>query len=111
MTMNMNRRTLLFAALSAGLLASNRAIAQGAGSRFPSRPLRIIVPFAPGGPSDIVARAIAQKLGDAFGQPVVVDNRPGGGSQIGVAALKQSAADGYTFMVGDIGALAVNVSL
>lgn len=109
--MKMNRRTLLFSALSAGLLASNCVVAQEAGSRFPSRPLRIIVPFAPGGPSDTVARAIAQKLGDAFGQAVVVDNRPGGGSQIGVAVLKQSVADSHTFMVGDIGALAVNVSL
>jgi tripartite-type tricarboxylate transporter receptor subunit TctC len=109
--MNMNRRALLCSALFAELLASNRAMGQDAKSRFPSRPLRIIVPFAPGGPSDTVARAIGQKLGDSFTQSVVVDNRPGGGSQIGVSALKQSTADGHTFMIGDIGALAVNVSL
>jgi tripartite-type tricarboxylate transporter receptor subunit TctC len=109
--MNIDRRTILRGALGVGLSASRLTVAEDGGSRFPSRPLRVIVPFAAGGPSDTVARAIAQKLGEAFAQTVVVDNRPGGGSQIGIAVLKQSPPDGYTFMVGDIGALAVNVSL
>ena len=111
----MNRRSLLRAGVSAGTLSAassltlvTRALAQAA---FPSRPLRIFVPFAAGGPTDVMARGLSQKLTEALGQPVLVDNRPGGGAQIAAGALKQSPADGHTLMIGDIGALAINASL
>ena len=105
----MDRRTLLGAGISAGgLMLIGEAEAQAA---FPSRALRIFVPFAAGGPTDIMARNVAQKLTDALGQPVVVENRPGGGAQIAVAALKQTPPDGHAFFIGDFGALAVNASL
>lgn len=105
----MDRRTLLGAGVSAsGLMLAGVASAQAA---FPSRALRIFVPFAAGGPTDIMARNVAQKLNDALGQPVVVENRPGGGAQIAVAALKQLPPDGHAFFIGDFGALAVNASL
>ena len=111
----MNRRSLLRAGVSAGTLSAaisltlaTRALAQAA---FPSRPLRIFVPFAAGGPTDVMARGLSQKLTEALGQPVLVDNRPGGGAQIAAGALKQSPADGHTLMIGDIGALALNASL
>ena len=105
----MDRRTLLSAGISAGgLMLTGGAASQTA---FPSRALRIFVPFPAGGPTDIMARNVAQKLTDALGQPVVVDNRPGGGAQISVAALKQTPPDGHAFFIGDFGALAINPSL
>ena len=66
---------------------------------YPNRPVRIIVPFAAGGPADVYARFIGQRLQDALGQPFVVDNRPGGGSVIGTDAVAKSAADGYTLLM------------
>jgi tripartite-type tricarboxylate transporter receptor subunit TctC len=66
---------------------------------YPNRPVRIIVPFAAGGPADVYARFLGQRLGDALGQPFIVDNRPGGGSVIGTEAVAKSAADGYTLLM------------
>ena len=66
---------------------------------YPNRPVRIIVPFAAGGPADVYARFLGQRLGDALGQPFVVDNRPGGGSVIGTEAVAKSPADGYTLLM------------
>jgi tripartite-type tricarboxylate transporter receptor subunit TctC len=63
---------------------------------YPTKPIRIIVPFAAGGPADIYARFIGQRLQDALGQSVVVDNRPGAGAIIGTDAVAKSPADGYT---------------
>ena len=77
------------------LLCTQSALAQA----FPSRALRIIVPFAPGGTTDVVARAIAPKLAEYLGQQVIVDNRPGGGTIIGTDALAHSAPDGYTILL------------
>src|SRR6267142_870221 len=96
--------------LAAAVFALCWLVPAGAQS-FPSRPIRLLVPFPPGGPTDQVSRLLAQKITESTGQPVLVDNRPGGGAQIAAAALMQAPADGYTLLIGDIGALAVNPTL
>src|SRR5882672_3486203 len=70
---------------------------------YPSKPLRIIVPFTPGSATDTMARPVADKLSSALGQPVVVENRPGAGGTIGIAALAKSPPDGYTLAVVSTG--------
>jgi tripartite-type tricarboxylate transporter receptor subunit TctC len=77
---------------------------------YPSRPLRFIVPFVPGGATDIMARTIAAKLNESWGQPVVVDNRAGGGGAIAAVMAAKAPADGYTWFVGTISTLATNVA-
>jgi tripartite-type tricarboxylate transporter receptor subunit TctC len=78
---------------------------------YPTAPSRIVVPFTPGGSTDILARAIGQKLTQAWGQPVIVDNVPGAGGAIGAEKVARAAPDGYTLLMGHIGTLAVNPSL
>ena len=87
--------------LLASLVAVVAALAApiGAAQDYPSRPVRIIVPFAAGGPADVYARFLGQRLQEAMGQPFIVDNRPGGGSVIGTDAVAKSAADGYTLLM------------
>ena len=88
-------RRLWFALIAIAHLALVPAQAQ----EYPTRPVRIIVPFAAGGPADIYARFVAQRLSDALGQPFTVDNRPGGGSVIGTDAAAKAPADGYTLLM------------
>lgn len=78
---------------------------------YPSKPIRLVVPFTPGGSTDILARAIGQELSKAWGQSVVVENVPGAGGSIGAEKVAKSTADGYTLLMGHIGTLAVNPSL
>ena len=78
---------------------------------YPTRPIRLVVPFTPGGSTDILARSIGIELSKAWGQPVVIDNVPGAGGSIGADKVAKSAADGYTLLMGHIGTLAVNSSL
>lgn len=78
---------------------------------FPNKQITIIVPFPAGGVTDQLARGIGQKMAENLKVPVVVDNKPGGGSQIAANAVKQAPADGYTLFIGDIGAFALNPSL
>jgi tripartite-type tricarboxylate transporter receptor subunit TctC len=78
---------------------------------FPSKPIRMIVGFAPGGGTDATARPIAQKLGEIFGQQVIVDNRPGAGGNIAADIVAKSNPDGYTILMGTIAALSINPSL
>ena len=89
-------------------LLATSAMAQ---SSFPNKPVKLIVPFPPGGGNDVIARVIGQKLSDRWGQPVVIDNRAGANGIVGLQALMQSPADGYTLAVGAAGPLAVNPSL
>jgi tripartite-type tricarboxylate transporter receptor subunit TctC len=78
---------------------------------FPSRPVRLIVTFPPGGPSDFVARALGQKLTDAWGQQVVIDNRGGAGGVVGVEAAARANPDGYTLLQGQSGGMSINPAL
>jgi len=95
------------AAVVAALFAAT-AFGQHAANTYPNRPLRIIVTFPPGGPTDIIARAVGQKLAEAWGQPVVVDNRPGAGGNIGTDLAAKSAPDGYTLVLSNFGPLAIS---
>ena len=96
MSRNPNRRTVVAAAAASALLAAvGGAVAQA----FPGKPIKLIVGFAPGGAVDIIARAVGQQIGATLGQPVVVDNRPGAGTNIAMRALIDSPADGHTLML------------
>lgn len=87
-------------------------IACGANAQaYPAKPIRLVVPFTPGGSTDILARLVGQKLGEAFGQQVIIDNRPGAGGNIGVELVAKSLPDGYTLVMGHIGTFGVNPSL
>jgi tripartite-type tricarboxylate transporter receptor subunit TctC len=90
-------------ALVAGMIVAAQIAAQpggqGASPAFPSRPIRLVLPFSSGGLVDVPGRIIAQRLGEALGQPVVVDNRPGAGSTIGADAVAKSKPDGYTLLL------------
>ncbi|MEO8133936.1 MAG: tripartite tricarboxylate transporter substrate binding protein [Betaproteobacteria bacterium] len=81
------------------------------GQAYPNKPIRLVVPFPPGGPIDLVARAIGQKLQETWGQPVVVENKPGAGGNIGIDFVAKAAPDGYTLGMGALSTHAVNPHL
>jgi len=89
-------------------LALGLGLATQAFAAFPEKPVTIVVPFPPGGSTDMVARAIAPKMQQQMGQPFVIDNRAGATGAIGATAVKNSAPDGYTFLVASIGVYAIN---
>ena len=91
----MHRRSAMLSAAVLAALTSMPAFAQS----YPAKPIRLIVPFPAGGATDILARALSQKLGEKIGQTVVVENRPGAGGTIGADAASKSAADGYTLLL------------
>ena len=93
------------------LLALTLACAGVSAQNYPSRPIRLVVPYPPGGPLDIMARAIGQKLTEAWSQPVVVDNRAGAGGNIGADLVAKSPADGYTLLMGAVATHAINPTL
>ena len=97
MTVHFSRRQLLQAGVLSGLSAS--AMAQSSGP-YPARPSKFVVPITPGGSNDVVARTIAQKLTELWGQPVTVDNKPGAGMNLGADLVAKSAPDGYTWLLG-----------
>jgi tripartite-type tricarboxylate transporter receptor subunit TctC len=94
---------ILAAALSVAGIASAQT--------FPAKPIRIVVPFPPGGPADILARTIGQSLSEAWGQQVIVDNRAGAGGNIGSEIVAKAPPDGYTLLMGFVGTHAINASL
>jgi len=96
-----------FAALGMAVLFG-AALAQ---ESFPSRPMRLVVSFPPGGGADLTGRAVGQKMGELLGQPVVVENKPGANGLVGCDAVAKSAPDGYTLLETDRGALGINPSL
>jgi tripartite-type tricarboxylate transporter receptor subunit TctC len=106
------RRTLLQATsafvLPGGLLAAGAASAQDG---WPSRPITYVVPFTPGGSTDVIGRVISQKLSETLGQPVVVDNRPGAAGAVGASYVAKAKPDGYTLFGGTISTHAINASL
>ncbi|MGH8832453.1 MAG: Bug family tripartite tricarboxylate transporter substrate binding protein [Polaromonas sp.] len=104
--MSINRRDLIGASLAVGLGAAS-AQAQS----WPSKPIRLVVPYPPGGSSDIIARAIAQPLSEALKQPVIVDNKAGANGNLGADMVAKSAPDGYTLLLCDTGALAISPSV
>jgi len=89
------------------MLAAGTAFAQG----YPNRPLRMVIPYAPGGPVDIVGRVVGARLSDALGQQVIIDNRAGAGGNIALDIVAKSAPDGYTLLMGANGPIAINPSL
>jgi tripartite-type tricarboxylate transporter receptor subunit TctC len=93
----------------AGVAYSQTAPSAAAG--YPTRPVTLVVPFAPGGGTDIGARLIADKLTRKWGQPVVVDNKGGSGGVIGVNVVAQAKADGYTLLFGNVGTQSINPAL
>ena len=102
-------RRLATAAVSLAALAL--ALPVSAQTAWPSKPVRIVVPFAPGGTTDILARALAPEFSKAFGQPFVVENRAGAGGNIGADLVAKSAPDGYTLLMGTVGTHGINKSL
>ncbi len=97
--------------LVAALLALAAPAASQAQAMWPSKNVRIVVPFAAGGTTDILARALAPELSRAFGQPVVVDNKPGAGGNTGAAEVAKAPNDGHTLLMGTVGTHAINVAL
>ena len=93
------------------ILAAALAASAAHAGVYPSKPIRFVVAFPPGGGTDIIARSIAQKLAERLAQQVLVDNRPGAGGNIGTDIVAKSAPDGYTLLMGSAGPLAINASL
>jgi tripartite-type tricarboxylate transporter receptor subunit TctC len=102
--MRLTRRHILLATTALPLAAR-------AESAWPSKPVRIVVPFAAGGTTDILARAVAPELQRVFGQPFIIDNKPGAGGNSGAAEVAKSPADGYTLLMGTVGTHAINPAL
>ena len=88
--------------------ALTTAFAQEDPAKYPTRPIHIIVGFTPGGGNDIIARIVGQKLSERLGQPVIIENKPGGGAIVATEYVAKSAPDGYTLLVGASGAMAIN---
>ena len=103
--MTRHRRTVLKSIGAASMLALAPRIAFAA---YPERPIRLIVPFGPGGNADIVARIVGERMADALEQPIVVDNRAGAGGSLGAEVVARATPDGYTLLTGSNGPLTVN---
>jgi len=99
-------------ALLVFLLVAVSGVADNAGAQtYPTKPVKMVVPIPPGGPTDLMARYVALRLSEALGQPVVIENRPGAQGIVGSEAVAKSPADGYTLMTGTVGTHAINAAL
>jgi tripartite-type tricarboxylate transporter receptor subunit TctC len=94
--------------IALGAMAAPPASAQEDAAKYPTRPIHIVVGFTPGGGNDILARIVGQKLSESLGQPVVIDNKPGGGAIVATEYVANAAPDGYTLLVGASGAMTIN---
>jgi len=103
----MGRRTCLLAAVVFAAASAGAALGQS----YPTKPIKFVVPFPPAGSTDLSARAVAGKLGDKLGQPIIIENRPGAGGGIGADVVAKSPGDGYTLLVGTVGTHGINASL
>jgi tripartite-type tricarboxylate transporter receptor subunit TctC len=102
---NMQKVLLILSLL--GLIFTSSAQAQA----YPNQPIKLIIPFAAGGPSDVLARAFSQKLGESLGQPIIIDNKPGAGTNLAADFVAKSKADGYTLFLMMVGTQAINETL
>ena len=103
-----NRRTLLIAAIGSALAS----MATGASAQaYPSKPVRLVVPFAPGGTTDIVARVVSEKIGAALGQTMIVENKAGGGGSVGATEIARAAPDGYSLGMATVSTTAANPAI
>lgn len=109
--MSINRREFVGASLALGCGALGVGAASAQTPNWPLKPLRLVVPYPPGGSSDIIARAISQPLSDALKQTVIVDNKAGANGNLGADFVAKSAPDGYTMLLCDTGALAISPSV
>lgn len=105
------KRAIATGAFLSGAVLCGAASAQDTAAQYPSRQVTLVVPFAPGGGTDILARMIAKRLETSWGKPIVIENRPGSGGVVGAMAVTKAAPDGYTLFLGSGTNLAVNVSL
>jgi tripartite-type tricarboxylate transporter receptor subunit TctC len=105
----MQRRCWILSVVLAIALPLASALAQGA--EYPSRPLRMIIPFAPGGASDFIGRILQPRLAEVLGQQVVVDNRPGASGNIGIEMVAHATPDGHTFLLGNVSSMGINPSM
>lgn len=103
MDMRWYRRILWIAIAVGSFVIPHGALAQG----FPERALRLVVPFAPGGSTDVLARVVGQRLAESLNQPVIVDNRPAGGGAVGSELVAKAPADGYTLLIGSIATMVI----
>jgi len=99
------------AVFAAAIVALVAPLASAQPGTYPAKPIRLVVPFPPAGTTDILARAVAQKLSETWGQQVVVDNHPGAGGNIGSDIVAKASPDGYTLLMGTVGTHAINPSL
>ena len=99
----LSTRCLMCAVVIALTVFSSCSFAQ----QYPTRAIRLVVPFAPGGSSDTLARIVGQRLAESLGQPVIIDNRPARGGTVGTDAVAKAQPDGYTFVIGSIATMAI----